>query len=254
MSDTSEARPRTIADLCMRSHLLSKEKGWYSGHDRDPRSLDVVTDLFHSEVSEALEEWRANRGITETYFEVTFREDGKTWAENVPEASVASVIEATEDGKLGRGREFVKAKPMGVPPEVADIAIRVAQWVAGTAVDAELASRTFERLVQQAPDPVVLSSKMFSARSSGMEAGSFSAVLAALHVSFSMALLCGTSVSWSVLMDVQGMPASTHAWLAYSMRVLFDFANRSGLDLWAAIEVKEDYNRGRSFRHGGKRA
>lgn len=80
-----------INDLCIRSHSMAKEKGWWS-EDRSPYELG---NLCHSELSEALEELRDGRGMTEVYF----KEDKPT-------------------------------KPEGFPTELADFVIRLADWAA----------------------------------------------------------------------------------------------------------------------------
>ena len=80
-----------INDLCTRSHVMAKEKGWWD-EDRSPYELG---NLCHSELSEALEELRDGRGVTEVYF----KEDKPT-------------------------------KPEGFPTEMADFVIRLADWAA----------------------------------------------------------------------------------------------------------------------------
>jgi hypothetical protein len=94
---------RTIADLCLRSDKLAREKGWYDGHDKDPRSFSVSTALMSSEISEALEDWRKHRKMNEIYYE-----------EN---------------------------KPCGIPIETADLVIRICQRVAGDGLALEAAMK-----------------------------------------------------------------------------------------------------------------
>ena len=82
-----------INDLCTRSHAMGKEKGWWD-ENRTPYELG---NLCHSELSEALEELRDGREVTEIYF----KPDKPT-------------------------------KPEGFPTELADFVIRLADWAASS--------------------------------------------------------------------------------------------------------------------------
>lgn len=55
----------TISEWQTEVHELAVEKGWYSTE----RSLGDMMTNIHSELSEAWEEFRAGRGMTETYYE-----------------------------------------------------------------------------------------------------------------------------------------------------------------------------------------
>ena len=57
-----------VEALCERAHNLAVDKGWVT-HERDPRSYFSLTNLFHSELSEAEEEYRNNRRLNEVYYE-----------------------------------------------------------------------------------------------------------------------------------------------------------------------------------------
>jgi hypothetical protein len=83
-------RRHTIANLAVRSHEIAQSKGWYGAVDDRP--LYVVFLLNVSEVSEALEDWRANRRI---------------------------------DEREQTGSEH--PKPCGIPIELADLVIRICQ-------------------------------------------------------------------------------------------------------------------------------
>ena len=78
----------TITALCQRSDANSREKGWTVDGVVKPYYTDTI--LFHSELSEALEDYRNNKKITEVW--------------------------ASEGGK-----------PEGIPIEIADYVIRVCQ-------------------------------------------------------------------------------------------------------------------------------
>jgi hypothetical protein len=94
----------TITELIKQSHGLAKEKGWYSSG----RSIPELLCLIHSEISEALEEYRLGMAWSGIY-----TEDG------------------TESGK-----------PMGFDIEIADAVIRIADMCGYLGIDLEQAIAT----------------------------------------------------------------------------------------------------------------
>ncbi len=89
----------TISELVKRAHETATDKGWYD----EPKTFGELIALCHSELSEALEDYRRGRGIGEVRF-------------------------------LGADE-----KPEGIPIELADVVIRVADMCGYYGIDLESA-------------------------------------------------------------------------------------------------------------------
>ena len=85
----------TIKELMKMAHELAISKGWWD--DDIERTFGDFCALLHSEVSEAYEDYRANRGLAEIYYE--------------------------------------GEKPCGIPIEFADLMIRIADNAAAFGID-----------------------------------------------------------------------------------------------------------------------
>jgi hypothetical protein len=218
---------RTISALCQRSRDISLEKGWLNPDGTDPRPFHTVIGLFHTELSEAFEEVRDNKSLTEIYYEAKFKEsDGSISKEIVPYDGIA-VARKTE-GKYGRGRDFLDAKPCGIPIEFADFVIRVCQWAgSGGAADALQTGFLNTKMYEGAnPDAELLITRLHRYASRSYDA-------------------------WC-----KGSPdggAEALEFLSDALCELFHFCEKNNIDLWAAIDEKEAYNRTRPIKHGGKK-
>jgi len=87
----------TITQLCREANEASKRAGWQDEY----RSVGDLIALMHTELSEAFEEYRKGKGVTEVYFN--------------PDHS----------------------KPEGMPIELADAVIRIAQFCGQYGIDLE---------------------------------------------------------------------------------------------------------------------
>lgn len=100
--------PISINDLAERIRKTAVEHGW----EDTSRSFGDEIALWHSECSEAFEEYRNGKNEDETYWRDP---EGKTWNVN-----------ATHD-----------LKPEGCPTEAADVIIRILHWMEKRGINAE---------------------------------------------------------------------------------------------------------------------
>lgn len=189
--------------LCADSHRIAKDKGWLE----KPRSFDGDIALMHSEISEALEDYRTHRGLNEIYYE-----DKK--GNKYPTLEVAK---AASQGPF---------KPCGIPIEFADYVIRIAQYCGSNHVDLPYAMH----LIKPQPFP-----------------SDFEKLCAMLHLRTSLVY-----DDWLPKEDTGVLGVSENAF-ARSLSILFEFCGHHKIDLEGAIAMKQAYNEGREYRHGGKK-
>jgi NTP pyrophosphatase (non-canonical NTP hydrolase) len=181
-----------LNDLCAESYKIAKEHGW---HDEE-RSISAITLLMQSEVAEIVEEYRKHKGLGEIWYEVHHETDGCHY---------------TTIGKPGD-------KPCGIPVEIADLVIRIADYCGKCGINLELSCHG-------SPEPE--------------HTADFEEWLARINYALSQA--------WA-----RSIPG-TEFWLGVATKLAFRTAKYCNIDLWVVIDEKTAFNRTRPYRHGGKK-
>lgn len=191
-------------------HQNAVEHGWWD----EERSFGEIIALCHSELSEALEEYRAKRPMV--YFVVEM-DDGK--GGTYP--AIREDIISEED--------FAGEKPEGIAVELADCIIRILDWYGKEGLDTDdLLLEAGIIVMCDLPIPVY---------------GSFGDFIALLHNLLSMSYACWCNAS--------GISASALR-LAKCIREIMAWAKENGVDMEHILDMKHEYNKGRPYRHGGK--
>lgn len=191
-------------------HQNAVEHGWWD----EERSFGEIIALCHSELSEALEEYRAKRPMV--YFVVEM-DDGKG----------GTYLAIRED--IISEEDFAGEKPEGIAVELADCIIRILDWYGKEGLDTDaLLLEAGIITMCDLPTPVY---------------GSFGDFIALLHNLLSMAYACWCNAS--------GTSASALR-LAKCIREIMAWAKENGVDMEQILDMKHEYNKGRPYRHGGK--
>lgn len=191
-------------------HQNAVEHGWWD----EERSFGEIIALCHSELSEALEEYRAKRPMV--YFVVEM-DDGKG----------GTYLAIRED--IISEEDFAGEKPEGIAVELADCIIRILDWYGKEGLDTDaLLLEAGIITMCDLPTPVY---------------GSFGDFIALLHNLLSMAYACWCNAS--------GISASALR-LAKCIREIMAWAKENGVDMESILDMKHEYNKDRPYRHGGK--
>lgn len=193
-------------------HANAVSHGWWSEH----RSAGEIIALCHSEISEALEEYRAGRPMA--YVVHANRNDHG-------EIDFYNMIKHETDF----AKWTAKDKPEGIATELADVIIRCFDWFGrlGFDVDELLAeAKGGERTLSDFPI---------------YRADNFAEFISELHVALSLAFRC-----WCNAFGVR----ATALRMAVCCTMIFDWAEREGVDLFKIMTLKHEYNKGRPYKHG----
>ncbi len=109
---TNQPETKTISDYTRDVHDNAKSHGWWDGEER---SFGELIALCHSELSEALEEYRNGCSPTTTHY------SGGT------------------EVKLDGAYKIINQKPEGIPSELADCVIRIMDMCGHYGIDLEAA-------------------------------------------------------------------------------------------------------------------
>lgn len=211
-----------FAQIAKEAHTTALEKGWYDLDEQGkakPRDFDEVCALFHSEISEAVEELRKPSSLQ--------RPSGIYFFPDVDDNPAKHPFEPPkEDGHL--------LKPEGVAVELADLIIRLGDsasaWGCADLVASDLQSTNVSKPVAS-KKPVGLMANLHQ------------------HVSVLYERLVMRDIAQKPLGDCIVSLSIAHT-VAITQMLCFQF----GWDLKRALMLKLAYNKTRPPRHGGKLA
>lgn len=194
-------------------HENAVAHGWCD----EERSAGEIIALCHSEVSEALEEYRAGR--PNVWF-MCHGTDGVCREYCVNRYSEGCINGLNDD------------KPEGIAVELADVVIRCFDYFGKVGVDVEA-------LLEDAKTLHGL--KWWFAHLD--ERNNFGEFVAILHAWLSEALKQGYS----------GFGLRTTCLnMAVCCNLIFEWAEYMGVDMDEVMRIKHEYNKGRGYKHGGK--
>lgn len=195
-----------IVDLVKESFETACSKGWWPANELvlADRMLPEKVALMHSELSEALDEVLAGHLVNEIYF---------------------------EDG----------VKPAGVPIEMADVLIRVGDYVGARGLLLAVAVGHVLGFDGRAAEQVALQDIVENGKTA-FKSMRFDGRIAELHSTLSKVL-----ETWRKGVD------TSETFARFTIDVI-SFCEAEGIPLETATRQKLAFNKTRPFRHGGKKA
>lgn len=109
-----------LNDLRDEAYACSKSHGFY---DDGPPDFGMRMALIHSEISEALEDFRSGKGVGETWYEISGQKTASA---------------SHQDIESGLN---IPHKPCGIPSEIADVIIRCLDFCGANGIDIEAVVR-----------------------------------------------------------------------------------------------------------------
>lgn len=199
-------------------HENAVAHGWWEGN----RSVDEIIALFHSEISEALEEYRAGKPMV--YHVCTGGLDN-CLCDGHPSMEQGDVCLQDAYKKCN----YRKAKPEGIVVELVDFVIRVLDYFGKHGiVSSEV--KTLAQLVEKAPE---------DCRNAPVPE-----LVAGLH--------CQTSLAYAALMQEPQNITEHFGFLFSAIGTACAWIEAQGYDYHAIIMEKHEFNKTRPYKHGGK--
>ncbi len=201
-----------LNEFAQKVHQNAKDHGWWD-EDRNPAE---VAALIHSELSEALEEYRADRPML--WYACTETEQEEICN---PEDEFDCLNARTRFTCPHRGK-----KPEGIAVELADCVIRIMDYAAKkniyltTGADTRTVNHFYS---DKLPD-----------------------LIAGLHYNVSLAFM---SPWGNYVRD----PNTTGAMFNIVIALIFKWIREHGADPEQIVEQKHNYNLTRQYKHGGKK-
>lgn len=197
-------------------HQNAVEHGWWD----EERSFGEIIALCHSELSEALEEYRAKRGMV--WYACT---EGDQEHPCRPE-------DEYDCQKFGKEVEceYRSKKPEGIAVELADCIIRILDWFGKEEMSADdLMAEAKKLMMCDVPARIY--------------ASSLGDCIARWHLLLSLAYSCWCRASGTYASALR---------MALCICEIQKWAEDNGVDLEKILDIKHEYNKGRPYRHGGK--
>ena len=205
-----------INEFAKEVHQNAVEHGWWD----EPRTVGEIIALCHSELSEALEEYRAGRPMV--WYSCT---EIQPYHPCDPKDSFDCQMYGKEECCKYRGK-----KPEGIAVELADCIIRVLDYMGKEGFDVDA-------LLREAPKAVMCDVPV------RVYAASLGDHISRWHLLLSLAYACWCN------------SAGTHAAalrMALCICEIVEWAEEAGVDMEMVLDIKHEYNKTRPYRHGGK--
>lgn len=216
-------------------HRVAVEHGWWE----KPLTFPEIIVMCHSELSEAMEEYRAGRPMV--YCDAI-------------NSNVACVEEPC--GGLGCIRNFPHRKPEGVAVELADCILRILDYMGQVGADVE---GIMKRLPGFASYPQLTYQEDKKKPLPDLVAGCHY-LLSSAYMEQRMAEMLGYKKNQKVkaanlnhFFRVRGFERTAREKMVGCILDILRWGKVNGVDMEEIIALKHGYNKTREYRHGGKK-